>query len=52
MGLIWRGMKIAPNAKLNDGLLDVTIVKDLSKIEILKNLPGIYSGKTLKSPLI
>lgn len=44
------GMKIAPKAKLNDGLLDVIIVKDLSKIEILKNLPGIYSGKHLNHP--
>lgn len=44
------GMKIAPQAKLNDGLLDITIVKDFSKIEILRNLPGIYSGKHTNHP--
>ncbi len=44
------GMKIAPHANLSDGLLDVVIVKDLSKMELLRNVPGIYSGQHLNDP--
>lgn len=46
------GMKIAPHASINDGLLDIVVVKDLSKINLIKNLPGIYSGQHLNDPNI
>ncbi len=46
------GMKIAPYAKLDDGLLDIIIVKDLNKLRLLRNLPRIYSGKHLDEPEI
>ncbi len=46
------GMKIAPHAQLDDGLLNITIVKNLNKYELLKHLPGIYSGKHITEPKI
>lgn len=46
------GMKIAPYANLSDGLLDITIVDDLSKIDIIKNIPGIYTGKHINHPAV
>ncbi len=36
---------IAPDAKIDDGLLDVIILKKISRLKILKLFPTIYSGK-------
>lgn len=41
------GMKIAPDAKLDDGLLDVVAVGDLSSAEILTNAYKLYRGTHL-----
>ncbi|HEX8422486.1 MAG TPA: diacylglycerol kinase family protein, partial [Pyrinomonadaceae bacterium] len=41
------GMKIAPEAKLNDGLLDVVAVGDLGALEILTNVYKLYLGTHL-----
>jgi YegS/Rv2252/BmrU family lipid kinase len=41
------GMKIAPDAKLNDGLLDVVAVGDLGTLEILTNVYKLYLGTHL-----
>ncbi len=38
------GMAIAPNAKLNDGLLDVVNIGDLGSARILLNAYSIYRG--------
>jgi diacylglycerol kinase (ATP) len=38
------GMKVAPDASLNDGLLDVCIIGDISKFDLLKSLPMVYKG--------
>jgi diacylglycerol kinase (ATP) len=38
------GMHIAPNAVMNDGILDVVIIGDVGKIDLLKSLPMIYKG--------
>lgn len=38
------GMLIAPNAKLNDGLLDVINIGDLGSVRILLNAYSIYRG--------
>lgn len=46
------GMKIAPKALLNDGLLDITIVNDLTKLGIIQNVPGIYQGKHVNHPAV
>jgi diacylglycerol kinase (ATP) len=38
------GMRIVPDAQPNDGLLDVCLVKNLSRLEVLRLLPRLYSG--------
>lgn len=46
------GVMIAPHAKIDDGLLDVVIIEDLSKGEFFKNLPKAYKGEHLTHPQI
>jgi YegS/Rv2252/BmrU family lipid kinase len=47
-GRYWGGgMKIAPDAKLNDGYLDVVMIGDLSVIEKLTKSYRLYSGTHL-----
>jgi YegS/Rv2252/BmrU family lipid kinase len=41
------GMKIAPDAKLTDGKLDVITIGDLGSLKILANAPRIYLGSHL-----
>jgi diacylglycerol kinase (ATP) len=41
------GMKIAPEAKLNDGALDIVVVGDLSTMEILTKAHRLYTGTHL-----
>ena len=41
------GMKIAPNAKLNDGKFDVVSIGDLGAAKILTNAPRLYTGSHL-----
>ncbi|MFC1920751.1 diacylglycerol/lipid kinase family protein [Chloroflexota bacterium] len=38
------GMRISPFASLNDGLLDVCVIGDIGKIDLLKSLPMVYKG--------
>lgn len=44
------GLKVAPGAVLDDGLLDVIIVGKIGTIELMKNFPKLYSGKHLSHP--
>lgn len=46
------GMFTAPHADLADGLLDVLIVGDLSKPDLLRSLPRIYKGTHLTHPKV
>jgi YegS/Rv2252/BmrU family lipid kinase len=41
------GMKIAPEARLNDGKLDVISIGDLGAFKILVNAPRLYAGSHL-----
>jgi diacylglycerol kinase family enzyme len=38
------GLKIAPDAKLNDGKFDVVSIGDLGAIKIISNAPRLYGG--------
>jgi diacylglycerol kinase (ATP) len=38
------GMRICPAASVTDGWLDVCLVGDLSRLEALRQLPGLYRG--------
>jgi diacylglycerol kinase (ATP) len=44
------GMKIAPDAKLTDGKLDVVGVGDLSVMKIFTSAPRVYFGSHLSMP--
>lgn len=39
------GMQICPDASTADGWLDVCLAGDISRLEALKELPGIYAAK-------
>jgi len=46
------GMKIAPDANPADGLIDLVILGDLGRIELLLWLPSVYRGKHLANPKV
>ena len=46
------GMRQTPNALPDDGFLDVTVIKNLGKAEIIRNLNILYNGKILDHPRI
>jgi len=46
------GMRIAPEAKLDDKLLDVVVFGDMSKFEILKEFPTVYKGTHINHPKV
>jgi len=41
---------MAPNASLTDGLLDVTILKPMSRRQLIANFPKIFTGEHLSLP--
>ena len=43
------GMFVAPNAELDDGLLDVVWVSDVAKLRYLANLPKVFKGRHVDS---
>ncbi len=49
-GYLGGGMHIVPEAELCDGLLDVAIVGDMGKLELLKELPKVYKGTHVNHP--
>ncbi len=44
------GVKMAPRARLDDGLLDICIVPAMSKLELLRWVPAAYRGEHLAHP--
>jgi len=47
-----KGMKIAPSAKLDDGLFDVVLIKEMKMLEFFMNAWKIYAGTHLSHPKI
>jgi diacylglycerol kinase (ATP) len=47
-----KGMKMAPKAKLNDGLIDIILLKKASRLRILKIFLQLFSGKHIYDPLV
>jgi YegS/Rv2252/BmrU family lipid kinase len=43
------GMFVAPNAVLDDGLLDVITVSDVSKLRYISNLPKVFKGEHIQN---
>ena len=46
------GMKIAPEALMDDGLLDTVLFGDVTKLDFMTTFPKIYSGRHLGHPKI
>jgi diacylglycerol kinase (ATP) len=46
------GMRIAPEAELDDRLLDVVVIGDFGKLEILKEFPKVYKGTHVNLPKV
>jgi diacylglycerol kinase (ATP) len=46
------GMHITPGARLDDGLLDVTVVGEMSRAEFLVNFPKVFKGTNVGHPKV
>ena len=46
------GMKVTPDAKIDDGLFDILILSPVSKLEFLKVFPKVFSGKHTTHPAV
>ena len=46
------GMKVCPDASLDDGLFDVMVLGKVSRLELLKVFPKVYSGKHVGHPAV
>ena len=46
------GMRIAPDARTDDGQLDVCIVGDITRMTALRQLPNLYRGTHVKHPQV
>lgn len=44
------GMKIAPAASVDDGLLDVVVIEAASRRELMRALPLVYDGRHVDQP--
>jgi diacylglycerol kinase (ATP) len=44
------GMRITPYASYDDGLLDVTVVGELTRLQFLANFPKVFKGTHLAHP--
>ena len=45
-------MKIAPDARPDDGQFDVVVVSPLSRLRFLANFPSLYRGTHLSHPAV
>nr|WP_220481972.1 diacylglycerol kinase family protein [Nocardioides ginsengisegetis] len=45
-----KGMKIAPSASVDDGILDVVVIEAASKLELMRSLPTVYDGAHVDRP--
>lgn len=46
------GMKIAPDANMNDGIFDICIVQEISKLDLLQQFPKVFKGTHVFHPRI
>jgi diacylglycerol kinase (ATP) len=46
------GIRITPDAAIDDGLLDACIVRETTRVQLLKTLPLAYSGAHVKKPYV
>jgi YegS/Rv2252/BmrU family lipid kinase len=46
------GMRVAPQASLADGLLEVVVIHDIGKLEFLRTFPKVFSGRHVEHPAV
>ena len=46
------GMRQTPDAIPDDGLLDITVIKEMGRLEIIRNLNLLYDGTILSHPKV
>jgi diacylglycerol kinase family enzyme len=46
------GMRQTPDALPDDGLLDVTVIKEMGRIEIIRSLSSLYDGTIMSHPKV
>jgi diacylglycerol kinase (ATP) len=46
------GMRIAPDARIDDGLLDLVIVREVSRLTLLSVFPKVYNGWHVGHPAV
>ena len=46
------GVRITPNAKIDDGLLDLCVVHRTTRVQLLRTLPRAYTGAHVTSPFV
>jgi len=51
-GVFGGGMYLAPDASLEDGKLDVVLIRQQSRLRYLRGLPRVFNGSHLKDPAI
>ena len=51
---VWHGggMKLAPDARPDDGRFDVVLIGDVTKVDFLTTAPKIYKGTYLAHPKV
>lgn len=51
-GVYGGGMRLAPGARLDDGLLEVVTVAATSRVRFLRSLPGVFRGTHVRRPSV
>ncbi len=47
-----KGMKIAPKAKLDDGLMDLVLIKNAPRLKLLKLMPKLFTGEHINNNIV
>jgi len=46
------GMRVAPDAAIDDGLLDVCLIQEAGRMEFLRAFPGVFAGRHTSHPKV